>query len=108
MPGGGRTRTGWLRLRAITSPLLGVTAGLLVGSASAATLPAEGIFENCHLDSQMSTCVQRLQVMHQGGFQIVVIAAGGAPWSLQTYAPSAEALGMSAMWGVGNPPRGAG
>jgi hypothetical protein len=88
--------------------LLGCLAVLLCcvasATASAATLPPEGIFENCNLDSQMPTCVQRLQVMHQGGFQVVVIPAGGAsPGSLAGYAASAQSLGMSVMWEIGNP-----
>ncbi len=72
-------------------------------TASAATLPPEGTFENCNLDSQMPTCVQRLQVMHQGGFQVVAISASsGSPSSLASYAASAQSLGMSVMWEIGS------
>jgi hypothetical protein len=72
-------------------------------SASAAALPPEGIFENCNLTSQMPTCVQRLQVMHQGGFQIVVIPTSyAAPSVLADYAAAANSLGMSVMWEIGN------
>jgi hypothetical protein len=77
--------------------------GIASASASAGTLPPEGIFENCGLDTQMPTCVQRLQVMHQGGMQIVVIPDGGSLASLQSYAATAQSLGMSVMWELSNP-----
>lgn len=89
---------------------LGLACSLLVlllaasAQASAATLPPEGIFENCTLDVQMSTCVQRLELMHQGGFQVVVIGAGGtSPAALSSYAATAQSLGMSVMWAIGAP-----
>jgi len=67
--------------------ILWLFAGIASATAYASTLPPEGIFENCNLDTQMSTCVQRLQVIHQGGFQIVVISAtAGSPASLAAYA----------------------
>ena len=68
-------------------------------SASAASLPPQGIFEACNLDTRMQTCVQRLQVMHDGGVQIVVMPAWGVSLSsLSAYADAAHALGMSVMW----------
>jgi hypothetical protein len=80
-----------------------LACALTAQAASAATLPPEGIFEGCNLDTQMSTCVQRLEVIHQGGFQVVVIgAASGSPSSLAEYASSAQGLGMSVMWEIGN------
>jgi hypothetical protein len=46
----------------------------------------------------MQTCVQRLQVMHQGGMQVVVISASsGSLDSLASYAAAAQSLGMSVM-----------
>ena len=84
--------------------ILWLFAGIASATAYASTLPPEGIFENCNLDTQMSTCVQRLQVIHQGGFQIVVISAtAGSPASLAAYASSAQSLGMSVMWEISNP-----
>ena len=74
-------------------------AGLGAGAAAAAVLPPEGIFENCNLDIEMATCVQRLQVMHQGGMEVVVIPADdGSPSSDATYAATAQSFGMSVMW----------
>ena len=70
--------------------------------ASAASLPPQGIFESCGLDTQLQTCVQRLQVMHDGGVQIVVMPAWGVSLSsLSAYADAAHALGMSVMWQLG-------
>jgi hypothetical protein len=73
-------------------------------SASAASLPPQGIFEGCNLDTQPQTCVQRLQVMHDGGLQIVVIPAADVSLSsLSAYADAAHSLGMSVMWELSNP-----
>jgi hypothetical protein len=88
--------------------VLALAACLLVtasaaASASAGTLPPEGIFENCGLDTQMPTCVQRLEVMRQGGMQIVAISpANDSPGSVAAYAASAHSLGMSVMWELSN------
>lgn len=72
-------------------------------AASAATLPPEGIFESCPLDTQMTTCLQRLQVMHQGGMQVVVVPDSETTLaSLATYAAAAHSLGMSVMWETSN------
>src|SRR5438270_3486204 len=72
--------------------------------ASAASLPPQGIFESCGLDTQLQTCVQRLQVMHDGGVQIVVMPAWGVSLSsLSAYADAAHALGMSVMWMTAGP-----
>jgi hypothetical protein len=52
----------------------------------------------------MQTCVQRLQVMHQGGMQVVVISASsGSLDSLASYAAAAQSLGMSVMWELSDP-----
>jgi hypothetical protein len=84
--------------------LVSLGFALCAASASAATLPPEGIFENCRLDTQMLTCVQRLEVMHQGGMQIVVISPSGeSPASLAAYAATAHSLGMSVMWELSDP-----
>jgi hypothetical protein len=100
----GRDRSPRLLARFALASAIAVFCAVMSASASAATLPPEGIFENCNLDSQMPTCVQRLQVMHQGGFQIVVIpAASASPNSLASYASNAQSLGMSVMWEIGNP-----
>ncbi len=70
----------------------------------AGTLPAEGVFESCSLDSEMPTCLGRLQAMHQGGMQVVVITAwAGSLDSLRTYASAAQSLGMSVMWELSDP-----
>jgi hypothetical protein len=71
------------------------------GASAATTLPPEGIFDHCQLDTQMSTCLQRLQTIHSGGFQVVVINAYSASLpSLQTYATAAQGLGMKVMWAI--------
>src|SRR5437588_1140145 len=79
-------------------------AGPWASSASAATMPAEGVFENCPLDTAMATCQQRLQVMHAGGVQVVLISASsGSLDSLSSYAATANSLGMGVMWEISNP-----
>src|SRR5207253_2569083 len=79
--------------------LLGVAGA---AGASAASLPPQGTFENCGLDTEIQTCVQRLQAMHAGGVQIVLIPAWGVSLSsLSAYADAAHALGMSVMWETG-------
>jgi hypothetical protein len=101
---GRASKSTWsIRLIALAC-VVGLLAGLATAKASAATLPPEGIFDNCRLDTQMPTCVQRLQVMHQGGMQIVAISAANAsPASLASYASSAQSLGMSVMWELSAP-----
>lgn len=78
--------------------------GATAASASAATLPSQGIFEGCQLDNQLPTCEQRLATMHAGGLQVVVIPAWGVSLdSLSQYAAAARGLGMSVMWELSNP-----
>jgi hypothetical protein len=90
-------------IRLVLASAVLLVCGVAAATAAAASLPPEGIFENCGLDTQMATCVQRLQMMHQGGMQIVVMGAGGASLnSLQAYADAAHALGMSVMWEISN------
>ena len=89
---------------ALVSTVTFALAGAGTALASAARLPPEGIFEDCSLDTQMATCVQRLDVMHEGGIRVVVISAGGTSLSsLQAYSDAAHALGMSVMWELSNP-----
>ena len=68
------------------------------------TMPLEGIFENCSLDTAMALCTQRLGAMRAGGMRVVVVPAWGATLpSLTQYAATAHALGMSVMWELSNP-----
>jgi hypothetical protein len=84
------------------SALLAVV--LPAGASAAISLPPEGIFESCQLDTQMSTCLQRLQVIQSGGFQVVVIDADkGSPASLSIYAAAAQQMGMKVMWEISDP-----
>ena len=72
--------------------------------SGAATVPLEGIFENCSLDTAMALCAHRLAVMRAGGIKVVVIPGWGASLSsLTEYAATAHALGMSVMWELSNP-----
>lgn len=92
--------------RTALAALIALAAVLALGatSAGAASLPPEGIFEGCPLDTEMSTCLERLQAMRQGGMQVVVIPGYGASLaSLSTYAAAAHALGMSVMWELSSP-----
>ena len=82
--------------------LFTVSAG--TAEASTAPMPREGIFEDCPLDTQMLTCLQRLVTMHQGGIQVVVMSANNTSLtSLATYALGAQVLGMQVMWEISNP-----
>ena len=73
-------------------------------NAAAQTLPPQGIFENCPLDSMLATCVQRLSTMHQAGLKVVVVAPGSTPLdALTSYSQAAQGLGMSVMWELSNP-----
>ncbi len=74
------------------------------GGSPTATLPAEGVFESCSLDTEMPTCLGRLHAMHQGGMQVVVITAwAGSLDSLRAYAAAAQSLGMSVIWELSDP-----
>ena len=90
-------------LTAVSAFVLAATLGTAAASA-ATTMPAEGIFEGCQLNTQMQTCLQRLQVMHDGGFQVVVFPANdGSLADLATYDNAAHSLGMSVMWALSDP-----
>jgi hypothetical protein len=66
-------------------------------------MPAEGVFENCPLETAFEVCSSRLAVMKAGGVQVVVISAlGPAPGALSQYAAAAQSLGMSVMWAIGD------
>jgi len=91
-----------LLLTALAS-LLCLLGGVSAATASASTMPAQGIFENCSLDTQMQTCVQRLEVMHQGGIKVVVMPANETSLNaLAAYAAAAHSVGMSVMWALGD------
>lgn len=88
----------------VAAVVAGLAAALPTGAVAAVSLPPEGIFDNCQLDTQMSTCLQRLQVIHDGGFGVVVIdASEGSPSSDASYAAAAQGLGMKVMWEISNP-----
>jgi hypothetical protein len=98
----------------LTALTLAVTAFSSAPTASAAThhktahdaqsLPAEGIFDDCNLDAQLNTCEQRLQTIHQGGFQVVVMGAMNTTLaSLSSYASYAQSIGMKVMWEISDP-----
>src|SRR5579859_1449946 len=90
-----------MRRLLVAIALMGTSWFALAGAqaASASSLPPEGIFENCALDTQMPTCVQRLEVMQQGGLRVVVVSDSGVSLaSMTTYAATAHSLGMSVMW----------
>ena len=70
----------------------------------AGTLPAEGIFDNCGISANLTTCEQDLLNMHQAGFQVAVV---GFQWDslsdLSAYAAYAQSIGMSVMWAINDP-----
>jgi hypothetical protein len=73
-------------------------------NAAAQTLPPQGIFEDCSLDSMLATCTQRLSAMHQAGLKVVVVAPGATSLDgLTSYSQAAQGLGMSVLWELSNP-----
>lgn len=66
-------------------------------------LPAEGIFDECSLDTQLNTCEQRLQTIQHGGFQVVVMGVPTSLDNLSSYASYAQSIGMKVMWAFGDP-----
>lgn len=95
-----------MRRQLATIVLTSLFAAALLGATAAgasAAPPAQGVFENCPLDTNMSLCVQRLQTMHAGGVDVVVIGIGETkPDYLAFYAAVAHGLGMSVMWETSN------
>lgn len=93
--------------RRLALPIVAILALLAVAfpaGAAASTLPPEGIFDYCNLDTQLSTCVQRLSVIHSGGFQVVVLDANdGSPSSISAYAAAAQQVGIKVMWEISAP-----
>lgn len=82
------------------------TAAAASSRADTATgVPAQGIFENCDLDTELSQCIQRLQVMQQGGLQVVVLGLQDSDSlaNIQAYDDAAAGLGMSVMWEINDP-----
>ena len=81
-----------------------LTLAIVAAPASAATLPTQGIFEGCPFETAAATCQQRLEMMHSGGLQVVVIPVGNRPLdSIAQYAAAAHSTGMSVMWELSNP-----
>jgi hypothetical protein len=68
-------------------------------------LPAQGIFDSCSLSSNLTTCEQDLQQMHQAGMQVAVmsIRGGDSTAVLTSYASYAQSIGMSVMWEINDP-----
>ena len=95
-------RLAQLVLTALISALLLLAAATAASAAS--QVPLEGTFENCPLAIAMGTCLQRLQVMQQGGMNVVVFSPKGDTLpELEQYATAAHALGMSIMWSTSDP-----
>ncbi len=93
-----------LALAFASAGLFNVAASRAATTAPAATLPTQGVFESCHLDSELQTCEQRLQAMAAAGLQVVVMPAMSESLdSLSAYASQAHQLGMSVMWEISNP-----
>jgi hypothetical protein len=98
----------------LTATTLAITAFVGAPGASAATrhksahdaqsLPAEGIFDNCNLDTQLNACEQSLQTISKGGFQVVVMPAMNTSLpGLSSYASYAHSIGMKVMWEISDP-----
>lgn len=75
---------------------MGIGAGTGV---AAAAVPPQGIFESCPLNTEWTTCLARLQTIHDAGFKVVVFPASGASlFALYMYSQAAASRGMSVMW----------
>ena len=70
----------------------------------AAGVPAQGIFDSCDLGSEIGTCEQDLQQMHQAGMQVAVVGfEGDSLGAISAYAAYAQSIGMSVMWEINDP-----
>ena len=78
--------------------------------ARKASVPLTGIYDACADDpgsgdaSFATNCAERLQVLHQGGFQVVLNywSDGMTPAQAQQYASEAQAAGIKVIWNLGN------
>lgn len=71
---------------------------------SVGSLPAQGMFDSCSLNSSMSTCEQDLLQMQQAGLRVVVMSAQwDTTGEISTYAAYAQSIGMSVMWELNDP-----
>jgi hypothetical protein len=71
---------------------------------TAGILPAEGIFSGCDPDTDMTSCVQDLGIMHSAGLQVVVQSIWGqTPADVSTFAADAQSAGMAVMWALNDP-----
>ena len=67
-------------------------------------LPAQGIFANCDLGTNLSTCEQDLAQIHQAGMQVAVTGMEwDTPEEISSYASYAQSIGMSIMWEINDP-----
>jgi hypothetical protein len=87
-----------------TSAAVGLAATPAARAHAAGSLPLEGIFDSCSLNSSLTTCEQDLLQMHQAGLQVAVVsAAWDTPDEISTYASYAQSIGMSVMWELNDP-----
>ena len=71
---------------------------------TAGAIPAQGIFDSCSISSDLTTCEQDLQQMHQAGMQVAVMSIqGDSTAQLTSYASYAQSIGMSVMWEINDP-----
>jgi hypothetical protein len=100
-----------LRRKRIGQLVIILTAlmGLFAASSSAYTLKAagtlEGLFESCDISTSttLPLCEQRLQVMHEGGAQVVVMPIGDASrQNIVAYSQAAFHSHMKVMWDIAN------
>lgn len=86
------------------TPLKAKTADATKKAHVAGTLPAEGIFDNCQIGTNLTICEQDLLSMHQAGLRVAVVGFQGDSLSdLSAYAGYAQSIGMSIMWEINDP-----
>jgi hypothetical protein len=95
-----RARSRWLRRRCL---LAAAIAGALTaggGSAQAAPLPPQGIYEQCAPNSATPDCGQRLRLIADAGFDYVLnyTAWFGSAQQVRRYADQAQAAGVQLIW----------
>ncbi len=64
----------------------------------------QGLFDDCSLATELTTCEQDLLQMHQAGLQVAVLSVANVPLDeISSFADYAQSIGMSVMWEINDP-----
>lgn len=92
--------------RAACKPTLALVLVLtvLAGPAAAASLPPQGLYDQCSPAASGDACASRLAAMGQAGFKVVLnyTSWDATPDQLRAFANAASANGMQVIWPLNN------